>query len=613
MTRKTKIAVLGGASLVLMLGAAACVKRILLRPDSTDPLEPIERVQPSRAPAPAPPSQRVIGTNLAENNRSSSAYPFVDLMKNADPFFSGASESWEDGRALELDEHGWVQRLAPGQIARSFVVSGDNPHHLAGEFIVLFEGEGRIEYFGGAEVLEQAPGRHRIRVAAPSGLWIEIHETNPENHLRAIHIVPSGGRCASDAAISCTEDSQCDARCVPHEEDHQARPIASRFIRENRPFGIARFMDWQRTNALSNADDEPRPEWWPMREFASWPTEETAFWRPVPASIIAKTANELRADAWVCIPHMASDDFVREFSQALKDNLSEDLNVYIELSNEYWNDIFAQHQEINAEGCRRYSGDPAGDCDPDGNGVLCEYTEWNQTQRNCLEYGERYFAVRTAEIGAIAREVLGESRVTRVLATQIGAVADRGARMLEASWRGDEAVHRAIDAVAVAPYFGAGDVDWINGVDDAFQQNSERTHGAPPGSYRVLSGPPEAEYGGVYRWMHEDVRTLSEREDFAHIRLLAYEGGQHFVARQEGPRYDLYLAINRDSRMKEVYAQYLSYWRELTGDAPFVHFTSASLPSIWGQWGVQEYEGQARTEAPKYDALLDAIEAHGSN
>ncbi|MCB9634683.1 MAG: hypothetical protein H6721_21360 [Sandaracinus sp.] len=590
-------------------GLYCCAKQVYTRVQA-----PIDRPAATPTRASGPQARHPIGTNLGPITWSSHAYPFVDVMHQSDPFWSGTRDDWNDGRPLQKDAHGWVTSLASGQVARSFVVGGDDPHHPSGRYVVRHEGKGRLVFRGGVRgepVESQVDGETRIEVEvqAPDGLWLEIHEIDRSDPMRNIRVYLPGGRCAEDAQKACQADGECTDRCVPFEENADEQPFHPTFLSELAPFGVLRFMDWQRTNRM-RGDTDPNWSFWPVREWSGYPGRDVTTWSPTPVDVMVDLANELDADPWFCIPHLASDDFVRQFASRLRERLEPERTVYVEYTNEYWNDIFEQHQVINGLGCARWAEDPRAECDPDGNGVLCEYTEWNDTQIRCLAYGERYFAVRTAEVAAIFDEVFGESarqRVVRVLGMQIGAVGHRGAPMLRQEWRDGEAVHRRIDAVAVAPYFGGGET--FENVDDAFRVIGEETHRAPAGTYRLISGGPDAEWGGVYKWIGDDVAALRTEEDLAHIRLVAYEGGQHIVPYETGPRHERYLAINRDPRMKELYLQYLGLWAELTGGSVFVHYNSPSAWSQFGYWGSKEYQGQPRSEAPKHDALLTYIES----
>ena len=51
-------------------------------------------------------------------------------------------------------------------------------------------------------------------------------------------------------------------------------------------------------------------------------------------------ANAVHKDVWVNVPVRATDDYVRNLAAMLRDRLAPDLNVYVEYSNEVWNNQF---------------------------------------------------------------------------------------------------------------------------------------------------------------------------------------------------------------------------------------------------------------------------------
>jgi hypothetical protein len=61
--------------------------------------------------------------------------------------------------------------------------------------------------------------------------------------------------------------------------------------------------------------------------------------------------------------------------------------------------------------------------------------------------------------------------------------------------------------------------------------------------------------------------------------------------------------------MKELYLKYLDAWRTAGGQL-FMHYLSCYRPSIYGRWGALEHLMQERTQAPKYDALMEFVEKH---
>ena len=72
----------------------------------------------------------------------------------------------------------------------------------------------------------------------------------------------------------------------------------------------------------------------------------------VPIEVMINLANTLHGDPWFCIPHQATDDYVRQFAALLRARLDPTLRPHIEYSNEVWNTSFAQTQWAIAESQR---------------------------------------------------------------------------------------------------------------------------------------------------------------------------------------------------------------------------------------------------------------------
>jgi hypothetical protein len=92
------------------------------------------------------------------------------------------------------------------------------------------------------------------------------------------------------------------------------------------------------------------------------------------------------------------------------------------------------------------------------------------------------------------------------------------------------------------------------------------------------------------------------------LELVAYEGGQALVdfsttSDDQHPN-PLFYAANRDPEMAVLYTEILNAWKA-AGGTLFVHFSAPVSYNKNGSWGVTEYLGQSRSEAPKYDALLN--------
>ncbi len=549
---------------------------------------PVVTPQPDPPPSvdESPERARYVGINVASVSYWSQNYPFVDLVKGADGWISGHGETWDDGRDIATDEHGWIRSLESGQIARLFLIGGQ-PHHPTGRFVVTYEGAGDIEYVGEVTNLERGRGRDTFDLGGTDGLFLNITNVNAQNPIRNIAVYLPGGRCEGNDMQYCENDESCGiGRCVMlHETPGQY--FHPDFLKEMQPFSLLRFMDWQDTNRLGSLpDDEEAP---PIVEYSDIPVYESAFWRPVPTRVMLDLANRLDADVWFSIPHTASDQFIEDFAAILERRQSHRFKAYVEYSNEVWNDIFDQHQWVNARGCEAF-GDPS-QCDPNGDGTLCEYTEWSPIQERCQGYGRRYFSQRTAHIAEVLKRVVGEDRVVAVMGAQVGGGRDWWLEQLLNVEHDGKPAYESVDAVAVAPYFG-GDV---RDPEQVFATDDQ-------GRYRMLVGAEDAEHGGVFDWVRNDLQAIGTLPEGS-VRYLAYEGGQHLHAHEEATM-DAFLDANRAPQMERVYDQYLRTWSSVTNNAPFVHYVSSYVWNQHGAWGSREYQGQPLSEAPKHRALL---------
>src|SRR5690606_8293459 len=74
---------------------------------------------------------------------------------------------------------------------------------------------------------------------------------------------------------------------------------------------MVRFMDWMATNNSTQATwtDRPRPG------DATWASHG------VPVEVMVDLANRIGADPWFTLPHMADDDYVRQFAQHVHNRL----------------------------------------------------------------------------------------------------------------------------------------------------------------------------------------------------------------------------------------------------------------------------------------------------
>ncbi|MGB3557419.1 MAG: calcium-binding protein [Geitlerinemataceae cyanobacterium] len=519
-----------------------------------------------------------LGTNLNAVKDWSTQLPFLDHFKasrqwitqanNGDPGYTGGWGTNEYD-LLDLDEHGWVKSLPAPEDApiftkvSTFVLNVATPDILANDkFVVLYDGEGTLEYsLGGRKVAgESTPGRDIINITTPGkGVLLTLTATDPNNngdYLRNIRVV----RADQEALYNSGEIFN---------------PL---FLQKTDDFSAIRFMDWMETNDSTQKEWNDRPE----VEDASYALDG------VPVEVMIELANELDADPWFNMPHQATDEYMTNFAQIVKEQLEPDLKAYVEFSNEMWNWTFDQTHYALEQARERW--------DIGGNG----YMQW--------------YGMRSAQTSDLWENVFGDEkhRLVNVISTQTAWEGLENAVLDTPAWvaEGNEPAYKhGIDAYAITGYFGrelglaqntATVESWLSEPDGGFSKAFEQLR-----------------YGNLL----ENSKSLAEVQDLFEyhanvaqergLQLIAYEGGQHVVGVgsivNNEALTDFFIELNRRPQMYDLYTELLSDW-DSVGGTLFTNFSDIAEPRKWGSWGSLEYLGQ--DGSPKYDALMDFIETH---
>lgn len=539
-----------------------------------------------------------LGTNLTFHRDWSGEWPFVDAFRTSRPWASGERYGcWNCGPPLDLDERGWVRSLSPsvpngGHAAKTVMFSGAVNRYPAGTYLVLYEGEGQLEYRGAAvkDVNASAPGRDVVLVDPTQGeFFLNIVATNPANYLRNIRVIMPGGVCSNDAFAACRGSAECGSgTCQLFETNYRTQIFHPTFLNNTKTYRLVRAHHWMETNSGPYG-----------LRYEDYPQPDDAHWPAVPVEIMAELGNRLDADIWVNLPHEATNDYVRELACRVHRTLKPDRKVYIEYSNEVWNASYpysiALHW-IGARGCQEYPDLQAG-CDQDanpGNGVYCEGFPGPTFYPACLTANRRYFSQRSTEIWDIFEDVFrGRDRMVRVMASQ------NGNTFLHRDYLSFRDAWRKTDALATAPYFGYRyGLDQTVGswtVDQLLQDlQTSATRGVP----------------AAFQAMDNDAGFLAA--NYPTVALISYEGGQHLEgvgSLANDPNMNaLFDAVNRDPRMGPIYTAYLEGWRQ-RGGGLFTHFKNV------GQWrpgraALLEYQDQPHNTSPKYQAVMSFIDSN---
>lgn len=493
-------------------------------------------------------AQHPVGVNLASFRDWSSEFVFKDAFKMCREWtqINLANGSASTAFDIPLRPDGYPAALPFSNAGASFGVRTsvftDATYPIpSGNFTLISEGTGmlRVRQSGGPSQTFSSPGMHTIAQATGTYFILDIIQSNVGDPVRNIRFVMPGFL-----------------------DSYQTEPFHPEFLTFLEPFECLRFMNWMRTNG-SLVDE------WSDRTPANYYSQTLPFWGNQPFHGVAyehltDLCNRLGKDAWVNIPHRASDDYIQQFALFLRDRLSSSLKIYLEYSNETWNEApdFTQSDWVLEQG--QDAGYPA----------------------PALNQRALYTAKRSADLFRIFESVFGseKSRLVKVLAAQAGNV-NVAQTLLNGFLNNVANVNPTgvgADALAIAPYFGNLLTNAVS-VENALNQ-------------------ADASLALAFQRM-DNHRNLLAAQGW-NLPLIAYEGGQHL----NGPNAAvdaIFCEANRHERMGEMYCRYVQHWFDATEGRLFMHYNSVSPCSNSGSWGLKEYTGQPDSEAPKWLALRE--------
>ena len=509
-------------------------------------------------------SRHFLGTNTNEVREDNSSIPFSNLFKSAIPFKD--THPWLSSAKVEYDKNGWPINLKGGVAGTKFLNRLPASTTPDGLYTVLYDGFGKLKYGNDAKLVQRSSGKDIIEITAGNDKILNasliISETAKENPIRNIRILLPGGICRGNPFRRVNTEAECQStEYLSFEENHNSLLFNPDYLNFMKNFKLIRFMN------MSGITRNPIIDWHERNTIdkATWGGKEG--YRGAPLEMMVNLANTLKADAWFSMPYQASDQYIQQFARYVNTHLDPSLKVYVEYSNETWNNIFIHRKYTIEQGLKLNL-----DSDPQTAGI-------------------KFYAKRSVEIFKIWEGVFNNKK--RLVKTLSGwsANSDLTSQLLSYNQ-----THRHVDAFAIAPYFYADLKTLRNAskVDDIFEAlESTWSRYGLPASIRQIKA------------------QIKLTKAFG-IELIAYEGGQHLVDWEtrtvdQHPN-PLLFAANRDPRMGKLYDKYLNAWNEAGGKA-FVHFSAPRIYSWYGSWGAKEYITQPRSKAPKYDALLKYLES----
>jgi hypothetical protein len=537
-------------------------------------------------------SKLPIGMNLSGIADWQPGFPFVNLMWGARVWLTRDTSGqgpWTTNQMarIQLDENGYPLELPAvldGGKRPQFVFTILPNTSKPGRYVVLYDGEGSLSFGGGSRLVNSRPGRIEITMRHAGGDAIEeigIRTSVRGNHVRNIRIVP----------------------IEQEKRDLMQNPFLPEFLEFCQPWHCLRFMDWQITNrsTLKSWSERKRPGFY--TQVGSDGDPDGIFGPPheswqqkwamgVTTETCLQLANLTRSDAWICIPHLADQDYIREQARLVKEQLDPQLKVYVEFSNEMWNWSFLQAQwmirsELASDLVVSGGGKPPWRAGrkPDRfvNGIVAQGAgEGTDHPERTGALFRRCFAIWEDVFKGADRK-----RLVRVCAVQ-------------ASWT--DTVERTLgwvmrnggcDALSPTGYFGPSEPIY----------KKWAAAGAALTADQVI-----ADMRGAIQSEAKFVATNAAIAKKAGVRLVVYEGGQHIqpenqqivpynpalAAAQTHPEIYELMRLNMDLHAR-------------AGCELFCAFNSVGKQGArYGSWGHIEHYGEDPTRAPKYRAILEA-------
>ncbi|KAK7101074.1 hypothetical protein V1264_023919 [Littorina saxatilis] len=504
-----------------------------------------------------------IGMNIGGISYYSSEVKWVDVSKQSQEWLTER----EGGHEWDTHEHDSVQwrpdgypaRLEKGLKLLKLFYRGFGSEEERGNYTILYDGEGQIKFsLTDLHVLYNGKGRKVINFSniGNGGIILNLLATNPSNPIRNIRILPPG-----------------------YENTYQRfpfHPLLTEFLGR---FSEIRFMDYLSTN-----NHQPEPTTWNSRRPVDFHTQEGRQGGSI--EYLVQLANTVGANPWVCMPHAADDNYLKQFAAYVKQHLRPDLHVYVEYSNEVWNGIFRQTKYQTEQGKPLFPNDPA------------------------FKQGMKHFNKRATEVANIWDQVWGSSanRLTNVYAWQTGyqdyyrqALVDLGDRK------------SSFDALAITGYF---DCDQAAGK-------------------RHASELPNMTMAQIQNLCNSDLQK--QKDSYSHymdvakshgLKLVMYEGGPSVMengAIVNGAHVqavtDKAIAFNKDPAIEQPMKDILQGWHDIVTSngsnaypgGLFNYFASTGSPSKYGSWGMSEYTGQDLSTVAKWRAVQTYISDHYPN
>jgi len=497
-----------------------------------------------------------IGMNIPGLSYYSTCLTFTDAMKMSSDMMSTSAGSWDSQLINEFtrDADGYptvVPKLTSD--AKQSTVRFLLNDFYTGRYVLTFSGAGTIS-ISGVPATKVNNNKYYIDFdGAGQNVWIDILTSTSGNYLKNFKLLP-----------------------LIYENSATYPTFNPKFLQGLTTFHAFRFMDWINTNGSTQSV-------WADRVTKTYYTQ--AGGRGASYDYAIELCNELDADAWVCIPHAADDNFMTQAARLWRDGLRTNRKVYLEYSNEIWNWMFTQ----------------AGFCINNAPGHPNAYVSADLAaigpMNDMHPEKDAYMMARTFRLWKAEFAGANADRMVRAAAVQHG-WPDNTRRILNYLFDVDG---QGCDVVSPGGYFNFHQADhdlWV-------------TQCASVTASQVCDGTLAGYDANEGSWTDETAAFVNARG----LGYVCYEAGQHMQPWQQSD-WCYNQAVYDAQIHPKMYDLYLKNFTKLTDPSVNCSLYMAfaymgARQSKYGSWGHLENMSQVgnpggyMTIAPKFQALLD--------
>lgn len=504
---------------------------------ATDTLTAGQTTVPLASAAPVVKAGVRLGVNLNSVCDWCDDFTFVDIMKQARGF-ADLTKPWDPvNNPVPVDSNGWPSQdfgvyftsFASDPLKRPLTQT--NPSFF-GTYTLSFTGQATLSSSGSKNIINQ--------------------KYNPASNTTTAQLVVDSHTGQIDIEFSNTQRTASSGINTGLQNIQLLRPgyalgttqvFTSQFLTALAPFSTLRFMAMLDTNGSVVTN-------WAARTPKNMPSQQLntvngvgnrAIYSGVAWEYVIQLANQSGKDIWVNIPQgvdltdPTSNNYVTQLATLFKANLSPNIHVYVEYSNELWNTAFSQTSNNFSQAQQEVSS---------GADKTLNYDNIN----NIWYWGYRRIAHQTLRISQLFAAVYGPSAINTIIrpvyANQYVQpyLAEDGLHYLQQNFG---APSKYIYAIGSAPYFSLP-LSYTT-LDSFFLSLQAGANQIVPG----FSGTP-AYTGSFPTYTGISYQSLA---DYYHVKNVSYEGGPDVSA---GTNTAINEKANNDLRMKYLVQNYLA-------------------------------------------------------